>query len=85
MEKPERAHKLITVIQADSAEELAAYLRQMAYEVQSGQLTTGCSGGYGIGSIYSYKVRPEQTHDQYFADLEAYLAETREAQKGAQG
>ncbi len=32
-----------------------------------------------VGAIYSYKIRPEQTHDAYFAAVEAWLEERRAA------
>lgn len=70
---PERMHTLIAKIGADSRDDLVFGLRQMANDLERGQLTEGCSGSPSVGTIYSYKVRPEQTHDAYFRQLEEAL------------
>lgn len=72
--KPVRAHTLICSIGADTARDLAAELRHMAYLIESDKLSVGCSGGYSSGSMYSYRVAPEQTHDVYFQQVDAWLA-----------
>lgn len=78
-EAPERAHVLIAKFGADTAERLAAELRFMADQIEREQLSTGCSGSPSGGTIYSYKVRPDQTHDAYFAQIEAWLVERKNA------
>jgi hypothetical protein len=70
----ERAHTLICTVGADTLQDLCAELREMARKLERGQMTTGCIGGPSVGTTYSYKVRPEQTHEKYFQDIEAWLA-----------
>lgn len=82
--KPERAHKLIMVVEADSARALASFLFNMSNQIDRGEITTGVSGGYDSGAIYSYKVNPDQTHDAYFQELETYLASLRTASAAAE-
>lgn len=72
----ERAHTLIVKFGADTIEDLAFALRQMAIDLERGELTVGCSGSPSVGSIYSYRIRPEQTHEKYFADIEAELTKS---------
>lgn len=74
MAKIERAHTLIVKIGADTAEALADELRDMAYRLERGELTAGISGSPSVGSTYSYRVRPEQTHAAYFRQIEDWLA-----------
>lgn len=74
---PVRAHTFICKIGADTAEDLAHELRHFADELMRGQLTVGTIGGASVGSIYSYRVAPEQTHDKYFAELDEWLEEDR--------
>jgi hypothetical protein len=78
MEAPERAHVLIAKVGADTAERLADELRFMADQIDREQLSTGCSGSPSGGAIYSYKIRPEQTHDAYFEQVETWLAQQKE-------
>lgn len=73
-EAPERAHVLIAKFGADTASRLADELRFMADHIDRGQISTGCSGSPSAGVIYSYKIRPEQTHDAYFEQIETWLA-----------
>lgn len=77
IEAPERAHVLIAKFGADTAERLADELRFMADQIDREQLSTGCSGSPSGGAIYSYKIRPEQTHDAYFEQVEAWLSEQK--------
>lgn len=74
---PERAHVLISKISADTAYCLANELRFLADQIERKALTTGCNGSPSGGAIYSYKIRPEQTHDVYFQEVEKYLAALR--------
>jgi hypothetical protein len=76
-EAPERSHVLIAKFGADTAERLADELRVMADQIDREKLSTGCSGSPSGGAIYSYKIRPEQTHDVYFAQIEDWLAERK--------
>ena len=80
-DKPERRHKLIAVVEADTVQDLADRLENMARDIARGELTQGVSGGGTSGAIYSYKVNPEQTHDAYFKQIEEHLRE-RDAKAG---
>jgi hypothetical protein len=80
--KPERAHTLIVSMGANTAEDLAWGLRHMADDIERGQLTVGASGSPSVGSIYSYRIRPEQTHDVYFRELDEWLQSEHPAKGG---
>jgi hypothetical protein len=73
----ERAHTLIATIGADTLKDLCGELREMATKLERGEMTVGCLGGPSVGTTYSYRVRPEQTHEKYFQDIEAWLEEER--------
>lgn len=77
----ERAHTLIVKIGADTLDDLCHELADMARRLRRGEITTGMSGSPSVGTSYSYKVRPEQTHDKYFQDIEAWLATEQETGK----
>ena len=70
---PQRAHSLIVSVGADTAKDLAWELREMARKIERGEMTVGTMGGGSVGSTYSYRIRPEQTHDKYFQDIDAWL------------
>ena len=76
---PERAHVLIAKFGANTVDQLADELRTFADRLLMGMVTTGVSGSPTAGAIYSYKVRPEQTHDVYLSAVEAWLEERRAA------
>lgn len=78
--EPQRAHTLIVSMGADTAEALAWGLRHMADDIERERLSVGASGSPSVGSMYSYRVLPEQTHAAYFAQLDEWLE--REAAKG---
>jgi hypothetical protein len=79
MTAPERAHVLVSAISADTVDDLARELHWMADRLLRAQVSTGITGGPASGSIYSYKVTPEQTHDVYFADVDRWLRERRDS------
>lgn len=84
---PHRAHEMILNIGADTREDLVHALNQMIFEIKTGQLTAGCSGAPGAGSIYAYRHDPAMTHDAYFQQLEEMLERERaedRAKKGVQ-
>ena len=72
--EPHRAHELAVRIGADTAKDLAWSLRRRADGVERGELTRGCSGGPSCGWTYAYRHDPAMTHEQYFADVDVYLA-----------
>jgi hypothetical protein len=70
---PRRAHTLICSMGGDTAADLATELRNLASRIERDDITVGCCGGPTSGRIYSYRVAPEQTHDAYFAQVDAWL------------
>lgn len=76
---PERAHVLVMTLSADTVDDLAAELCRFGDLILQGKITTGVMGGPASGATYSYKVRPEQTHDVYFAEVAKWLEERRTA------
>ncbi len=74
MDAPHRAVRLTLAIEADTLDELAMALENIAAQAERNELTTGTSGGCGSGYNYELLQDPEQTHDSYFAQLRAYLA-----------
>lgn len=72
---PLRAHSLVASLGADTAKDLAWEMRRMADDIERGRLTVGVSGSPSAGAIYSYRVSPEQTHDAYFQQINAKLAD----------
>lgn len=76
---PQRAHTLICKVGADTAERLAEELRIMADRIDRGEMTVGCIGGPSAGSLYSYRVQPEQTHDAYFQQVDEWLEQQKAA------
>lgn len=79
MAEIQRAHTLICAIGADTLRDLCGELREMARKLERGEMTVGVLGGPSVGATYSYRVRPEQTHDKYFQDIEEWLARERAA------
>jgi hypothetical protein len=75
---PERAHTIILKAGGDTAQELAWELRSLADRIERGELTVGAGGGPSAGSTYSYRVAPEQTHQKYFQEIDAWLERERQ-------
>ena len=76
---PERAHVLTMTVSADTVEDLARELKTLVDRLLMDKLTTGVSGGPNSGTIYSYKITPEQTHDVYFDQVNKCLESRRAA------
>ena len=76
---PMRALRLILKLEADNRAELAWALHNMAEQIEREQLTVGVSGGPYSGAIYELLHDPAQTHEQYFRDVQAYLADKKAA------
>lgn len=74
---PLRAHTFIASLGADSAKELAGLLEHLAFQLRTGQLSVGTTGGPSSGGSYSYRINPEQTHERYFQEIEQWLAERK--------
>jgi hypothetical protein len=76
-EYPRRAHELIVKIGADTREALVAEIENFARRVARDDVTRGIMGGSDAGSIYSYQHDPNQTHDEYFRQLNEILERER--------
>lgn len=49
-------------------------MSKIGERIERGEMTVGTIGGPSVGSNYSYRVLPEQTHDKYFRDIDEWLA-----------
>lgn len=79
--KPRRACVLQLELQADTPEEIEIALRDIGLRVLMGEITTGVSGGYSSGYIYSYEKRDGPSHDEYVQQLNSWVAELKGNQK----
>lgn len=79
MNYPHRAHEFICKIGADTKEDLVAELFRFAHMIERDEITAGVSGAPSAGSIYAWRHDPEQTHESYFAELDAALERERAA------
>lgn len=77
--KPQRAIRLTLAIESDSISELCDALIGISDQIERGELTTGVSGGCGSGYIYELLQDENQTHDNYFKELNDYLAAAKES------
>lgn len=78
---PVRAFRLTLRLDADTREDMANALMQMASQLDRDQLSVGVSGGPSSGAIYELLHNPNQTHENYFNEVRQYLAERREMDK----
>lgn len=75
--KPQRACVFTTKIEADNRQEMVSALYFLADRLDRGELNVGVSGGCGSGCAYEYLEGDHPTHEEYFAQLHAYLAERK--------
>lgn len=75
---PRRRHRLTLDLQADNEQEMVRSLEYIAYLLDTGQLTKGCSGGVHSGWTYEYSVDESVTHESYFQAIRAWKAERGE-------
>ena len=71
---PNRACILKIEIQADTRAEMVRALETIATSIDRGEMSRGCSGGPSSGWIHEYTEAEHPTHDEYVAELRAYLA-----------
>lgn len=71
---PRRRLLLELELQADSVVDLVVALENFAIQVDRGELTDGCSGGYSTGSIYKLDEDKTITHESFVKALDEYLA-----------
>lgn len=77
-EKPERRHVVGIKISADSWDDVLAALKSIDYEFYSkGPGRNIISGGCSFSYIAVDNENPAQTHEQYFQEVDAWLAEHR--------
>ena len=70
---PVRALRLTLALEADTPEDMATALHNLAHRVERDQVTEGCWGGPSDGAIYELLVDPDMTHDLYHQKLREYL------------
>jgi hypothetical protein len=75
MDVPHRAFRLTMALEADTRDDLAWALRNLADRVDREQVTVGVWGSPSDGAIYELLADPAMTHDSYHASLREYLAE----------
>lgn len=71
----DRRWKLLANIQADTAEDLADHLRDLAHRIEHEGYapTSSISGGPSSSHILRITENPDMNHDAYFAALDAEL------------
>ena len=74
---PRRAFVLDLKVQADTLEDLIGYLRSFETDLFMNKISTGVSGGYSAGSIYSLSHDPAITHESWEIALNEYLTAIR--------
>jgi hypothetical protein len=70
---PKRACRFVLDLQADTRQDLADALYNMASQIERGEMTSGVSGGYSSGYVYELIENDRPTHDEWARDLRAYL------------
>ena len=71
--KPHRAVILTVTIEADTRQAMVNALDGIGQQIAREELTTGVSGGYDSGYIYSYTEKGSPSHDEYADQLSEYL------------
>jgi hypothetical protein len=79
----ERQHVFMAKIQADDKRGLVAELRFLAQRLERNEVSAGVSGGVTSGCIYAYRENPDQTHENYFRELDEEF-ETEKARNAIQ-
>ena len=74
LKAPVRACRFVLDLQADTRQDLADDLYNLARRIERGELTKGLSGGYSSGYIYELTENEGPSHDEWYAQLTAYLA-----------
>jgi hypothetical protein len=70
---PKRACRFVLDLQADTRQDLADALYNMASSIERGEMTKGVSGGYSSGFTYELVENERPTHDEYVQQLNGYL------------
>lgn len=86
VEMPERKHTVAIKIGADSWDDVLAALKSIEYEFYSkGPGRNIISGGCSFSYIAVDDENPAQTHEQYFEEVDAWLAERRAKDREERG
>lgn len=78
---PVRAFRLSLALEADTRNDLAWALRNLADRIDRDQVTNGVWGAPSDGAIYELLIDPAMSHDLYHAALRAYLDARASASK----
>jgi hypothetical protein len=71
---PKRAYRLTLELGADTAQDMAWALRNLAHRIECEKIAgAGTWGGPTDGANYELLTDPTMTHQRFFADLHAYL------------
>lgn len=80
---PVRACRFALDLQADTRQDLANALYNMASQIERGEMTRGVSGGYSSGYIYELAENAGPTHDEWAQQLRTYLDAKKASGTGA--
>lgn len=79
-DRPKRAYRFTIEVGADTPQEMAWSLQQIASDIKDNINHRSVSGGHSGGWVVTPDHAPGKTHEQYIEELTAYLAE-RDAAK----
>jgi hypothetical protein len=75
--RPVRAHTVVMKVDGDSVEDVASHLEHIAFQLRAARMQgISISGGPTVSHIFEHR-EIEKSHDEYFAELEAYLVALR--------
>lgn len=82
MEIPRRRFEVTLKLSGDDWKSIIHEMDFLSRELEEhGPVCNSVSGGYSSGHIVEVKERPEQTHDLYHEQVQAWLKEKREQDK----
>lgn len=70
---PKRACRFVLDLEADTRDDLATALFNIASQLERSELTQGVSGGYSSGYIYELSENDRPSHTEWAQQLRAYL------------
>lgn len=85
VEAPKRACRFVLDLEADTRDDLATALYNIASQIERGELTQGVSGGYSSGYIYELSENDRPTHTEWAKQLRAYLDAKQNSTDGVLG
>lgn len=77
MQEPKRRVQITLDLSADAMGDAATALRHIVYEAERGQLHERSHTGPSTSFVLRVHENPDQTHEKYHAELDAYLAHLR--------